>query len=1781
MTLKQRQRQVQNGRFKAPIVKEKPKQKTEAEAIAEAERSAARAQSLAASEGAARGISAAEGEVENPAGGPTYIAVVGPEGSYRSLVGASPGGTDPLVGQVFEGETLLASAEIIHSDYAHDGDNKLIDVLHQVKVTWEVSCGPNTVEYDLGQVVTAHSHAYSLVHSLSGPVVTLETPVDPEQCADVVPNQGNFSVMALATVVDVATGRTGAVVTGMSVTPGIPDEQTYGCATECASLSTAFPQPQAQRGASVNTATGAFSGVFTDAQQPSVGGGLDLTRRYSSDNTGNGSLGKGWTLPWDAKLVKDAGGNVTYTSESGAKHPYTKKSDGTYASPVTSRSALKSLADGTYTLATPDKRKLTFDADGRLTSDKNRSGQGVTYRYTGGHLDTVTDAAGRVSTATYSGGALTSMQLADGLSVDYGYTGGQLTSVTGTDGKQVTYGYDGGGRLESIQDAAKHYPVRNTYDAQGRVITQKDALGKETTYTYRNGETDTTAPDGGVWTDVYAHNYLLVQYDPFGNRTFYNYDNTANVTRVTDALGNATRYSYGANGFATSETSAVGAVWRFAYTNGNLTKVTDAEANPTTYTYRSDGLLDTAKDAAGNITTFTYTATGQLASQTDPLKNTTSYGYDAAGNVTSVRAPSGATTTYAYDASGQVTSTTDPRGNAADADPQKFTTTYTYDAAGRLDTTTDARGNTTDRDYDAAGNLTQLKDAEGGTTTYTYDAANRLKDTMRGTIRVAALDYDSTGRVISSTDATGARTTYTYDKAGRVETMTTPRGNVTGADPADYTWRYGYDRAGNQLTVTDPLGNTTATAYTADYRPATVTDPLGNTQKYTYDDMGNILRSTDALSRTTINTYNDYNQLATVRDRAGNTTAYTYDEAGRLKTETSPLGNKTTYAYNADGRLTDTVEPRGNIAGADPAQYTWHTSYDAAGNITGTTDPLGNATSRTYDSVNNLIRSGDGRKNATEYEYDKANRLTRVQAPDQGRTALSYDELGNLKTRTDANQHVTAYEYDKTGRLTKITDPLKRATSFGYDADGNRTLITNARGQKQTSAYNARNQLTSITYSDATPSVSYTYDNAGRIATVTDGTGTRSLTYDAENRPLTITSPGATNPFKYTYNNDGTIKSRTYPDGYAISYAYDTDGRIKSQTTAGKTITYGWDEAGNLLSTQLPTTTALAETRTYDRAGRLASISQGTGARHLTRDADGRVITDQFKDSATTGLASRYAYDGVGRLTRTCTDTSAADPCLDGPNGTTYSYDKVGNLTTSKTGTTVVTNDYDAADQLIKRVAGTATTNFGYDTDGNLTKDAVGTYTYDSTGRVKSATIGADSFTFGYDADGNRTTANKNGKLDRTTRWDVNNPLPQIATETNATGGLIADYNYNPAGIPQAVNQTTGVFYLLHDRQESVRAVHDSTGKETYTYTYTPWGETTGKASTTNGQTSAFGYTGQYKDPYLTGRLALRARSYDPTTARFSTTDPVPADVRSANLSPYAYANNDPANLADASGLCPLCISAGIGAAFGAVLEGGIYTWQHRNDGFTWGGLAKATGKGALTGAVAGALMPGAGNAVARGLGFAGGRALATSTVVNAGVGAAFSWGVNEVHCRPTGPWDLIAGAAGGGSSSLLGPAFSWLKNRLFMPRITVSAHTNGGPRTFPNHYDDPAVLARELADASAAGVAPIPAGTQAFDEAVTKGGEYLWAVGANGQLRIIPNVSGKIKHAVLFNGEPVQGAGSVQISNGAVTFIDDQSGHYYPWLEDNVESFLKVGVDAFRNAGIHVPDEAIKPFGW
>ncbi|MEU9186215.1 DUF6531 domain-containing protein [Streptomyces sp. NPDC048484] len=1556
-------------------------------------------------------VSGADAAAAAYSSGALWQVTADPFGNTAAQQGGFLAALGNHIGAAVPGEPLQLSAGIFQAGGA-TGE------VHPVRVRWKLdaySCRLSTDDdkwFDFGQTVSAPT----LNTGVELPVVNASITLPTAECTNPLPQ---YFIYACTQVMDDPTDvESCGSYNSYYIVPALPEGA--ACSALCGDASGSVGTT-VMRADPVNTATGAFTEAFTDAQVAAPGVPLSVGRVYSSDNTLAGALGKGWQLPWETRLQFASDGDAVLVGEGGTRHTFDKKSDGTYTTPGETRSKL-AVDGGGFRITTADHTTYGFNASGQLTALKDRTGRGLTLVYTGSRPTEITDAAGRKASLAYAGDRLDKLTLADGRFVDYAYTDGRLTGVTALDGNTETYGYDASGFLDKVTNARTKTVTSNVYDAQGRVTSQTDAIGQTTKFAYsKNGvfdQVDVTAPDQGVWTDVYYKNVLFTQLDPLNNKSYYRYDKFFNRTSAVDAETRETQWDFDTSGRMKRRSNAASDEYWTYDAKGNVATYEDGESNDVAFGYNANNQLISVKDALGKSASYGYNATtGLLETSTTARGRTTNYGYDTDGNLTSVTTPKGSKTTYTYDAMDRVKTVVDPRGNVSGGDAAKYTTAFTYDDADRTKSVTDARGDTTAYDYDEVGNLTKVTDATQRATTYAYNAADQLYLITDPVQKQISLGYDPAGRLNKEINRRGAKVTYQYDKAGNQIQVVSARGNVTGADASKYTWSIGYDKVGNRMTVTDPLGKTTAFTWDADNRPVSTTDPLNHTRRVVYDDNGNVTETYDGLNRGMKLVYDDNDRLFSSKTWAGYLTTYEYDDDGNLTAEVSPEAERTTHGYDDDGNLANTVDPRGNVTGADPAKYTWAYGYDPAGNRTSFTDPLGHQTKTAYDAVGNVASVTDARSKQTVYEYDQLSRPTKVTAPDTGTTSLTYDAAGFLGTSTDANTHTTTYGHNAEGELTSVKNTLAKTVSYEYDFDGNRTKVTNARAQTITTTVDARNLPTQIAYSDGTSTQTYAYDDASRITGVTDATGSRTLTYDNDDKILSITSPGAAKPFSYVWNTDDTLKSRTYPDSRATSYTYDKVGRTKSQTTNSKATNYAYDKAGNLTSVTLPTTTARTETRTYDEAGRLASMTTPTGSNAYTYDENNRVT----QDKPGTGNPTRYGYDDAGRMTRSCTDTSATS-CLTGTTGDTSTYDKVGNLKTSAASGTTTTYAYDAGDQLSTTTAGSATTSYTYDADGNQTKDDDGTYAYDPAGRVKSAAIGSDSFSFLYDADGNRTVANKNNALARTSRWDIAGELPQIATDTDASGALIADYHSDPDGTARSMDRTAGTYYFTQNRQNSVSAVFDSAGVDNYHYTYGPWGASTGTATISGGQSSIYGYTGQYKDQYLPDRLLLRARSYDTTQQRFTSQDPVSPAADNANQSTYNYADNDPANLADPSGNCPMCIGAGIGA----VVSGGIYAFQHQDD-FDWGDFAVATGKGAVIGAGAGFLAP-AGMGLAGSLGLSGGRALGVAVVTDAAIGMGYTWAVNTAQCQPTTPGDLLFGAVGGALGPLLGPAWQWSK---------------------------------------------------------------------------------------------------------------------------------------------------------
>jgi RHS repeat-associated protein len=932
--------------------------------------------------------------------------------------------------------------------------------------------------------------------------------------------------------------------------PPVPPSSTFGYGSSADGTN-----PSGYAAEPVDTATGAYNASEVDAAMPGLGVAFDFARSYTSSNPYSGPLGPGWTDSLNVFLTAEAGGEIVLSSENGQRMSFRPIGGGAYEGGPGTRSRLEAAEGGGWLLVRQNQERLRFDAAGRLTSEVDRNGDGLTLSYDGaGRLASVSDYAGReVRFAYNTSGLLESMSLPLGRTVTYGYDSqGQLTSVTDAAGGVTRYGYDGEGLLATVTDQDGKQVVENTYDSSGRVVRQVNALGGIGKFSYQPGSTTYTDPDGGEWTDAYAGNVLISRTDPDGDRTTYGYDSSLDQTAVTDPEGDTTTMSYDGRGNMLTRTLPLGntQVWTYDSLNDPTTYV-DAEGHETTYAYDGKGnLLEVEYPDQTTASETHEPSDGAVTSSTDAAGDTTHYSYDAAGDLTAAISPLGEKTTYSYDGAGRRMTMVSPRGNAAGANPSEYTTTFGYDADDRLTRVTDPEGHLTEIGYDAVGNRTSLTDPDHDTTSWEYDAENELT---------------------AVTDAAGDTTHYSYDPAGNRESSTTPMGHRT---------TYGYDAAGRLTSVTDPLGHETTYGYDADGRRDLLTDAVGAGTTYTYDADGELTgRSysdatpavtfsydaagdrtgmSDGTGTTTFG-YDSLDRLTSVEGPAGHFT-YGYDEDGDVDSRGYPDGTTVSESYDADRRLASiTADGEKTTYGYDPDSdlttvglpaangYEETATYDRAGQLASIADEKGASTlssfAYTYDAAGNPteVATADG---PIAYGYDEDGRLKSAcygASCAEGQLSYVYDADGERSELTDS-AGTTKYGYDEADEL-KETEGPGGTTSYGYDADGRRTSAGSI-----TYAWDATDLLTRLTTPSST--TTYAYDGDGvRFSEAAAGHIT-DFAYDLDN-PLPLLAEergeGGTSR-RYVWGDDQLLSMRTGGSDYYV--AHDSQGSVVGLTSA-------------------------------------------------------------------------------------------------------------------------------------------------------------------------------------------------------------------------------------------------------------------------------------------------------------------------------------------------------------------------------------------------------------------------------------------------------------------------------------------------------------------------------------------------------------------------------------------------------------------------------------------------------
>jgi RHS repeat-associated protein len=588
--------------------------------------------------------------------------------------------------------------------------------------------------------------------------------------------------------------------------------------------------------------------------------------------------------------------------------------------------------------------------------------------------------------------------------------------------------------------------------------------------------------------------------------------------------------------------------WTYTYTgfgqvlteNGPRTDVSDV----TTYTYyncitaHECGQLQTVTNAAAQTTTYTaYNAHGQPLSITDPNGVVTTLTYDLRQRVTS-RTTGGETTAFTYWPNGLLRRVTQPDGTYVE---------HQYDAAQRLVRIDDGAGHYVAYTLDAMGNRTKEE---------SYDPAGTLERVMHRAFNVRNQLVTESG----AANTPAVTTTYGYDAVGNRTSQAAPLSRTTG---------YTYDSLNRLKTVTDPLAGVTTYNYNRFDELTSVAAPASQTTSYTYNVLGDLTQESSPARGATNYTYDSGGNLATQTDARSKVGTHSYDALNRLMQLSYP-DQVLTFGYDAG------ANGKGRLTSAGDANHTLTWTYDALGRVVDRVQTVG-GTSRTVNhgyAAGRLSSMTTPSGQVLGFTYDAAGRVSRVTV--NGATlagSIAYEPYGPVRGWTWGNGTTTTRTYDTDGkityvgsagtlnygyddafRITGVTDPLDagRSWTFGYDA--NDRLTSGAKtGQSQSWTYNAiGNRLTQ----GGTTSATYTYSGA-RLSAVTGGLS-RSYTYHAAG---SITADGSRT---FTYNDAGRMATMT-SGGVTTTLTYNALGqRVRKANSSGTTV-FVYDEAGRLL----------------------------------------------------------------------------------------------------------------------------------------------------------------------------------------------------------------------------------------------------------------------------------------------------------------------------------------------------------------------------------------------------------------------------------------------------------------------------------------------------------------------------------------------------------------------------------------------------------------------------------------
>ena len=669
------------------------------------------------------------------------------------------------------------------------------------------------------------------------------------------------------------------------------------------------------------------------------------------------------------------------------------------------------------------------------------------------------------------------------------------------------------------------------------------------------------------------------------------------------------------------------------------------------------------------------------------------------------------------------------------------------------------------------------------------------------------------------------------------------------------------------------------------------------------------------------------------------------------------------------------------------------TLYDTSLRPYNVTEPDSGVVSSTYLLTGELWTQSGARVYPVAYSYDYAGRMATMTNWSTGPTGLrtevttwnydphrgwlanemydnqtagpsyTYTFAGRLYTRTWARGSMATYTYDYSGAIKNISyndNGVTPAVAYFYDRPGRQKTVTfgaitdtlwynladqllgetysggNVGGLAVTNIYDNYLRRTNVTVFNGTKAVAqenYSFDNASRLSTASDGTPNADNAYYTylANSPLVSQiafkqngAPRMTNANSYDFLNRLTKATSTPVGSIAMQFGYtcnNANQRTNDVSADGSHWVYGYDSFGQLTNgckfwNDGTPVAGQQYNYTFDMIGnRLQTLCGGDSSGAATSLSAANYVNNTLNQLNNRGVPGNVNVIGASLLSTPVT-----------VNGQTayrrgeYFWEQ---LPANNSSSALWMNIVASGSQTFTGNIFVPQTpeQFTYDADGNLHSDGRWIYIWDGENRltkmVPNTTVGPQySVTFAYDYQGRRiqksvtlngvvTSYNfvydgwtpvaeldKNKSLLRSYVWG-NDLSGQVGSGPNSAGGIGGLLEVTYCGLV-----TTNCFTAFEGNGNLSALVNATDGTIVANYEYGPFGEVI-RATGPMAKANPFRFSTKYQDDE-SDLLYYGYRYYNLSAGRWASRDPLDTG---GGLNLYGFVSNDSINSFDALGL--------------------------------------------------------------------------------------------------------------------------------------------------------------------------------------------------------------------------------------------------------------------------------------